>query len=506
MRFAFLYILLSVLLLSNFESHAQQPNPPGDWDKAWQMKPDVFRVLKQGKVGIVDDEGKILVPCQFDQVYDLTDDDYVRVLKNLKIGLYHLEKGLILPAEYDQVWPFSGEMAKVLKNRKMGFINKEGLMVIPIEFNHIWPVENSLIKVLKDGKMGFFDISGKIVLPTDYQQIWPFEDNMARVLKDGKMGYIDIDGNVVIPPIYDQVWSFRDGIAKAIQSGAIIYIDKQGRMVNAPIQKNNPSVIQRDTLREIHTPEPPASDIRIGPDRVEINHDGNTREITIWPREHRRRKHNKYFEGHMAGFNLGINNYLDSDGNEDIPAEYSFMQLNQEKSIEFSIFPVQEDIRLIGSHFGLVTSMGLKYNNYRFDLISPSQLNEIGLPWFPVMPEDASITKSKLTILWLAVPLMLEIQIPNDRHNHDGFYLAGGIEGSLRLRSHTKVIYHSDNTRFKRKNKDDFDLNGLRYTFIARAGYRNIGIYGSYSPQSLFKNNKGPELYPYTIGLSFNFN
>ncbi len=506
MRSAILYIILSALLLCNFESQAQQPNPPGDWDKAWQMKPNVFRVLKQGKVGIVDGEGKILVPCQFDQVYDLTDDDYVRVLKDLKIGLYHLEKGHILPAEYDQVWPFSGEIAKVLRDRKMGFINKEGLMVIPIEFNHIWPEENNLIKVLKDGKMGFFDISGKIVLPTDYQQIWPFEDNMARVLKDGKMGYIDIDGNVVIPPIYDQVWSFRDGIAKAIQSGAIIYIDKQGQMVNAPIQEYNPSVIQPDTIKEIHTPEPPASDIRIGPDRVEIHRDGNTREITIWPREHRKRKKTKYFEGHLAGVNLGINSYLDSHGNEDIPAEYSFMQLNQEKSIEFSIFPVQEDIRLIGSHLGFVTSMGLKYNNYRFDLVSPAQLNEIGLTWFPEMPEEANITKSKLTVLWLAVPLMLEIQIPNGRHNHDGFYLAGGIEGSLRLRSHTKVIYDNDNTRFKRKNKDDFDLNGLRYTFIARAGYRNIGIYGSYSPQSLFKNNKGPELYPYTIGLSFNFN
>lgn len=507
MRTLIFIILLPFLLLPFFDVKGQN-QPPGDWEKTWEMKPGVYRVLKQGQVGIVNAEGAVLVPCQFDQVYDLTDDNFVRVLKNLKIGLYHLEKGIILPAEYDQIWPFEGEMAKVLKNRKMGYVNKEGLMIIPIEYNHIWPEEEGLIKVLKDGRMGFFDISGNLVLPAEYQQIWSFEDGMARILKDGKMGYADHQGNVVIPPIYDQVWGFRDGIAKAMQAGEFVYIDQQGRVVEAPPAPPVPPIppVVMDTTEHTVSPVAPGSGVRIGPDRVEITRDGNTREIVIRKQENSRRHKIRYFEGHLAGVNLGVNSYLDAEGNEDVPAGYGFMQLNHEKSVEFSVYPVQQDIRLIGSYFGMVTSMGLKYNNYRFDLVSPLDLNEIGQSWFPVMPDDASITKSKLTVLWLTVPLMLEIQIPDGRSNYNGFYLAGGVEGSLRLRSHTKVIYHSNNTRLKRKNKNDFDLNGLQYSFIARAGYRNIGIFGSYTPQSMFKTNKGPELYPFTIGLSFNFN
>lgn len=505
MRYIFLYILLPILFFNFIDTNAQQASPPGNWEKTWLMKPGIFRVLKQGQVGIVDGEGTILVPCQFDQVYDLTDDNYVRVLKDLKIGVYHLEKGIILPAEYDQVWPFSGNIAKVLKNRKMGFVSKDGLMVIPIEYNHIWPEENGLIKVLKDGKMGFFDSSGRIILPADYQQIWSFEDDMARVLKDGKMGYIDRNGNEVIPPIYDQVWAFRDGKARVLQSGTTLYLDKQGRVADAPPHQEPFTIMLSDTIRKPDQPEPPAQGVRIGPDRIEINRDGNTREIII-NRFEKKKRRTKYFEGHLAGINLGINSYLDAAGNEDVPLEYSFMELNHEKSVEFSIYPVQQDIRLIGSRFGMVTAMGLQFNNYRFDLVSPDQLNETGLLWFPEMPENANITKSKLTTLFLNVPVLLELQIPAGGRGRDGLYLAAGIEGGMRLRSHTKVIYTTNGNRFKRKLRDDFNLNGFRYSYIARAGYRNIGIYGSYSPVSLFKNNKGPELYPYSVGISFNFN
>ncbi len=506
MKSAIIGILLATIILTCNDLMGQQPTPPGNWDKTWQMKPGIFRVLKQGQVGIINEAGKILVPCQFDQVYDLTDDDYIKVLKNLKIGLYHLEKGIILPAEYDQIWPFHGEIAKVLKDRKMGFINKDGYMIIPIEFNHIWPEENGLIKVLKDGRMGFFDTSGKIVLPTEYQQIWSFDDGLARVLKDGKMGYVDRNGNMIVPAIYDQVWAFRDGKARAMQAGTILYIDKQGRVVDAPSAPESTAIISADTSHVVTPIETSGSGVRIGSERVEVKRDGSSREIIIRHENIRKQHRNKYFEGHLAGINLGINSYIDAAGNEDVPEEYSFMELNHEKSVEFSIFPAQQDIRLIGSRFGMVTSMGLKFNNYRFDLVSPAQLNPIGEAWFPAMPDNAKITKSKLTLLWLTVPLLMELQIPDGGGSREGIYLAGGVEGSMRLRSHTKVIYSSEGSRFKRKNRDDFDLKGFRYSFIARAGYRNIGIYGTYSPVSLFKTNKGPELYPYTIGISFNFN
>jgi hypothetical protein len=36
-------------------------------------------------------------------------------------------------------------------------------------------------------------------------------------------------------------------------------------------------------------------------------------------------------------------------------------------------------------------------------------------------------------------------------------------------------------------------------------GYGNFGIYADYHMKPLFKENEGPELYPFSVGVSLNF-
>ena len=360
-------LIFTVLIILAVNISAQQP--AGNWDRIWDMKPGFYRVMQNGLVGVVNSEGEILIPCQFDQVYDLTDDNYIKVLKNLKIGLYKLDYGMIIPPDYDQVWPFENGLAKVLKDRKIGYVSTAGEIIIPVEYNHIWAEEDGLIKVLKDGKMGFLNNNGEIVLPADYQQIWSFEDGLAKVLKNGKMGYVDKNGNEVIPPIYDQIGAFNDGIAKAMIGGANIYIDTYGQAVAAP---------ERDLSAEalpLKAPkEPQVITIDEG-NRVEIKNEGNQREIIIRreapaPQKIVKRKN---FHGSIDGINLGINGYLNSDFKEEIPSNYSFMDINNERSVEVSVYPFQHSIGLIGSGFGLVSALGIQFNNYRFNLYNSSE-------------------------------------------------------------------------------------------------------------------------------------
>jgi hypothetical protein len=148
--------------------------------------------------------------------------------------------------------------------------------------------------------------------------------------------------------------------------------------------------------------------------------------------------------------------------------------------------------------------VGIQYNNYRFDFESGSELAALSVDWFPSVPETASISKTKLTVLSLNVPLMLEVQIPESRNPGKSLYLSGGVVGSVRLRSHTKVVFNDESSQ-KKKNHDDFNLNAFRYSYLARCGYGDIGIYATYSPVSLFEKDKGPELYPYSVGLTLNF-
>jgi hypothetical protein len=83
--------------------------------------------------------------------------------------------------------------------------------------------------------------------------------------------------------------------------------------------------------------------------------------------------------------------------------------------------------------------------------------------------------------------------------------LGAGVTGAVKLGSHTKVVYHNDGKQ-KDKNRDDFNLNALRYGVTARAGYEMVQVYGTCWLSPMFEKGKGPVLYPFEIGLALTIN
>jgi len=489
-------ILIFALLIISLIINAQQPE--GNWDRLIEMKPGYFRVIKNSMVGLVSSDGTILIPCEFDQVFDLTEDNYVKVLKNRKTGLYHLDIGLILPAEYDQIWAFEGNIAKVLKDRKLGFVSREGYIVIPVEYSHIWAEENGLIKVLKNGKTGYYDLDGNVVIPAEYQIIWSFDGNLAKVQKNGKIGYVDRDGNEVIPAIYDKIGTFENGKARATLDGVIFFIDKDGNILEIHDEISViPTTQQPPVFEDFQSSEKKTDNI--------IRQSGN-RNVNYSASKTATRKY-KSFKGHLSSFMIGINGYVNSNFEDMPPVEYGFMEIDYNNSCEITLYPWQHSTRLIGSHFGLVTSLGVQFNNYRFHLYNSNELldNELAKSWFPrVEQPNSRINKAKLINFYLNVPVMLELQLPDGR-GRKGIYLSGGVIGGLKINTHTKIVYDYRNVNYKHKHNRDLGLQMFRYSYMARAGYKNVGIYATYSPMSLFKKNKGPELFPYSVGLTLNF-
>jgi hypothetical protein len=207
------------------------------------------------------------------------------------------------------------------------------------------------------------------------------------------------------------------------------------------------------------------------------------------------------FRGHWSGFEMGINSFANSDYSK-YPAEFDdFMDLNLAKSIAVNLNFLQYDISLQKNktNIGIVTGMGLEWNNYRFD--QDITLQEIDGVIFPkLIDEDWSVKKSKLTSLYLTVPLLMEFQIPV-KNNHK-IHMAAGLIGGLRLGTHTKIKYKRKGNTHKDKDRDDYNLQAFRYSAHVRLGYRAINLFATYGMTDLFRKNKGPELTPYTIGLT----
>lgn len=103
-------------------------------------------------------------------------------------------------------------------------------------------------------------------------------------------------------------------------------------------------------------------------------------------------------------------------------------------------------------------------------------------------------------MMMVNVPLMLELQT-RSHSEFSKFHLAAGVNLGVRLSSHTKQVYKLDGKKDKVKTHEDFYINPFRYDLQARMGWGKINFFASYSLNSLFRDGKGPEVYPFSIGL-----
>lgn len=526
--------ILSLFLIPNMMAQDPTPEILNQYDRHWEIKEDIYRVMKDGQVGIIKSDGTVVVPCVFNQVWNLDEDGFIRVLKSGKAGLYHINGNIVIPAEYDQIWSFKKGMAKVMKHGKLGYFNKNGDQVIPVEYQQIWAFEEGMARVLKNGKVGYVDESGREIIPCDYQQVWSFVDGQARVLKEGKVGYIDHMGNEIIPPIFTHIWPFTDDKAKALHEGKMVWIDQAGQILDLPVEGHEQVTetvsSEPETKDEIShsTDEDPGKTISILGSHITIHEDEDENAIEFgisnnwedrqykwkdrqskkqkrWQKKQNTReefystKHNyKRFKGHFSGVDIGFNSYVTSDGSLSLPEEYQYLDLNQGKSVGVSVNFLQYSIGLQRrGNIGLVTGLGMEFNNYRFDSQNLLLKDKNGNLSYETT--DRNVRKNKLATVYFNMPLLLEFQIPTYRNRSPIYFSAGGI-GGVRLKSHTKVVYNEGGKK-KEKDRSDYNLSTFRYGVMARMGYRAINLYGSYYFSSLFEENKGPELYPVSVGF-----
>jgi hypothetical protein len=210
-------------------------------------------------------------------------------------------------------------------------------------------------------------------------------------------------------------------------------------------------------------------------------------------RAHRRSR----FRGHWASFEAGLNNYLTSDNSLVLPEEIDYMTLHSSKSWNFNFNFSQMSLGFT-RHFGIVTGLGLNWNNYRFDGNNNIQKGDGGV--IEMYDPGDILKKSKFSTVYLNLPFLLEIQIPADYHTLN---LAVGPVGAIKLYSNSRMIFDNGD---KISSDGDLSLNVFRYGATARFGFENFHIYGTYYLTPLFKPGKSPgsiDLFPFEVGLAF---
>ncbi|NOY37034.1 MAG: outer membrane beta-barrel protein [Chlorobi bacterium] len=237
--------------------------------------------------------------------------------------------------------------------------------------------------------------------------------------------------------------------------------------------------------------------VRVGKKGVKIYESDKGTSVEIIPMEENKTKNKKHkrkrFEGHWEGLEIGMNNFLTPD----YTYPDNFLNLNTGKSWNINLNFLQYDVGIIGNSVGLVTGLGLQFNDYKFSGNHSIAKDSTGSVVMLAYADPLKMTK--LNIGYLTLPLLMEF------HFGRSFYMAGGVIGSMKIRSYTKVKYYEEGKITKNKVRDDFAISPLQYEATVRFGINELNVYANYNLSPLFQKNKGPELYPFSVGLAVRF-
>ncbi|MDP4185744.1 MAG: outer membrane beta-barrel protein [Bacteroidota bacterium] len=280
------------------------------------------------------------------------------------------------------------------------------------------------------------------------------------------------------------------GFLLGFHAGSIASSFKSLEGPNDSIQKTDEIsriVVNRET--------PDTTKIRIGDNSYEVIQT-NGKTYKHWKKE----KSSKSFNSKLEAFYIGFNSFGKSDYSM-YSQDKGFMDVKVSKSLEVGFYLFHGGLRLIGDHFGLVSGVGFSFNDYRFRndyTIYKDQATGNIMPKFLDPVAYPNLDKTKLSVSYLNVPLLLQLEFPSGKKN---FYLLGGVEGGVNLGSHTKVKYGD----VKDKDHGDLDINPFKAAAIVRAGTSDLQFYAKYNMTRLFENGKGPELTPFSFGVCFVF-
>ncbi|MFV0345827.1 MAG: outer membrane beta-barrel protein [Bacteroidales bacterium] len=244
--------------------------------------------------------------------------------------------------------------------------------------------------------------------------------------------------------------------------------------------------------------------VRIGRFSVQVSNkysksDGEaSRTIVRFDRE---RRNSDKFRGHWASVQLGFNGFANADYSmyaavpKGVPSD--FMSLNQAASWEVNLNPLEWNISLSrNKKFGIVTGAGISWNNYKFDNSVTIDKNDDGII-YPIDIEENNYRKSKLMLTYLAVPLLFEYQFPiNSGKSY--LFVNAGVVGEFNLGSRTKVKNDND----KLKDRGSFNIEPFKCSAMVQIGGNDFAVYAKYGLTRVFKSGQGPELTPFSIGIS----
>ena len=231
------------------------------------------RFEQDGKVGIRDDQGHVILPASFDAL-GWSDGSFTVIgqitgyRKSGRWGLLNLKKEFITKPLYLSLTYPGGDRTLVSHeinsySSKFGCVNLKGELVVPFVYDAIVIHDLRAVVMQKNGSQyayGLIDLNNRVILPLIYQKIVPlgtlryavqdfsgktaicseegkwstgfdidsvsvFRHDLAVLYKNLHVGVIDRSGEIRVEPVYRDVQIVESGLVQTRRANAWKVID-----------------------------------------------------------------------------------------------------------------------------------------------------------------------------------------------------------------------------------------------------------------------------------------
>jgi len=222
-----------------------------DYDQVESLSQDIFLVTKKNKKGLIDKNGKLILPTEYDALI-LYNKNHLSLLKEKKFGLYDLVSGKLIRPIYERnVSVLDSTTLIAFKDGNYGLIDWEAKPLTVFEFSEIQPWRKNVVWIKKDFEWSLFDFSKSNYLLKHVRAFHLISDKpnekLAVVQQEDYFGILSNSRGMIIPASFSSITNLGSEdeplyfTSKEVEEAGIvvvIYYNKEGKLLRKQVYED----------------------------------------------------------------------------------------------------------------------------------------------------------------------------------------------------------------------------------------------------------------------------
>ncbi len=171
-------------------------------------------IKKNENIGLCDNKGEIIIPTEYKKIEAINDDyknGYIVVNNDNKYGVIDFTKTVIFEPQYQEIKGLtSNDIYIVKENNVLKAINKKQEVLLQDKFQDVKQINGDNIVFINNNKYGVINTNGEIKVKAEYDNLEYAFGEYYIAKKSDKYGIIDLNGNICVPFEYTNL-SYRKG-------------------------------------------------------------------------------------------------------------------------------------------------------------------------------------------------------------------------------------------------------------------------------------------------------